>query len=116
MINRRINKRILMLNLKNIDEYALYIKNNSAEIDLLYQEILIHVTSFFRDKDAFLKLQEELERYLKDKPENYNLRIWSIGCSSGEEVQSQDLVYRMLQRRGGIYAGYYNRYDKTANW
>jgi len=101
MINRRINKRILMLNLKNIDEYALYIKNNSAEIDLLYQEILIHVTSFFRDKDAFLKLQEELERYLKDKPENYNLRIWSIGCSSGEEAYTLAIIIDMIKQQTG---------------
>ncbi len=101
MINRRINKRILMLNLKDMDEYTLYIKKNPAEIDLLHQEILIHVTSFFRDKDAFLKLKEKLEEYLKDKPQNYNIRIWSIGCSSGEEAYTLAILIDMIKQQTG---------------
>lgn len=101
MIDRRINKRILMLNLKNLNEYALFLQHNPAEIELLYQEILIHVTSFFRDKEAFMRLKEQLEGYLQNKPDGYNLRIWSAGCSSGEEAYTLAILIDIISKELG---------------
>ena len=87
-IMRRINKRMILVCAKTLDEYLAYINTHPTELHLLYQNILIGVTTFFRDKKAFKTLERELFLYLKDKPENYELRVWSIACSTGEEAYS----------------------------
>ena len=87
-IMRRINKRMLLTGKSTQEEYLDFIKTNYQEVHLLHQDILIGVTSFFRDKDSFKALEKQLLSYLKDKPENYKLRVWSIACSSGEEAYS----------------------------
>ncbi len=87
-IMRRINKRMLLTGKTTQDEYLDYIKTNREEVHLLHQDILIGVTSFFRNKESFEALEKQLLIFLKDKPENYKLRVWSIACSSGEEAYS----------------------------
>ncbi len=96
MIMRRITKRITMLHFNNIDYYLNYIMEHKEEIFLLYKEILIHVTSFFRDKEMFIALKNNLHDYLRNKPNNYNVRIWSIGCSSGEEPYSLAILIDLI--------------------
>ncbi len=87
-IIRRINKRMLLVHCKTAEEYLEYLQLHPTEIKQLHQNILIGVTSFFRDKNAFEALKEQLIEYLMDKPENYEFRVWSIACSSGEEAYS----------------------------
>ena len=87
-ILRRINKRMLLLNLDSLQDYVNYMYAHNEEIDLLYQNILIGVTEFFRDKESFDALREEIYLYLKNKPEHYEVKIWSIACSTGEEAYS----------------------------
>ena len=87
-IMRRINKRIGLTHAQDIEEYLLFIKKNPQELQLLYEYILIGVTSFFRDADAFETLKNELFIYLQDKPDQYKLRLWSIACATGEEAYS----------------------------
>ena len=87
-IMRRLNKRMLLTKCKDLYEYIAYLNIHSDELHLLYQNILIGVTEFFRDKDAFGALEQQLILYLKEKPENYELRVWSIACSTGEEAYS----------------------------
>ncbi len=98
-IVRRINKRILLAGSKSQEDYLEYIKNNSHEIHLLYQDILIGVTAFFRDKASFKSLENELSQYLADKPQNYELRIWSIACSSGEEAYSLAILISQISKK-----------------
>ncbi len=87
-ILRRINKRMLLVHVKTLEEYLEYMEVNRDELHLLYQNILIGVTRFFRDKEAFGVLEKEIYNYLKEKPENSELKLWSIACSTGEEAYS----------------------------
>ena len=102
-IFRRINKRMLLLHIEDMNAYVQYIKSNQEETQLLYENILIGVTEFFRDTDSFDTLKEEIYLYLKDKPENYEVKVWSIACSTGEEAYSLailiDQVSQKLQKK-----------------
>lgn len=87
-IIRRIHKRMILSHSKSFEEYLGFLNSNTKELHLLFQDFLIGVTTFFRDKEAFNTLEKELYNYLKNKPEGYELRLWSVACSSGEEVYS----------------------------
>jgi two-component system CheB/CheR fusion protein len=87
-ISRRIEKRMLMVKAQTLEEYLDYMQANQKELHTLHQNILIGVTAFFRNKEAFEALEKKLFLYLQDKPKNYELRIWSVACSTGEEAYS----------------------------
>ena len=73
----------------NISEYLIYLNENKPELDILYQDLLIPVTEFFRDPVIFEYLKERvLPVLLKNKLENEPIRIWIAGCSTGEEAYS----------------------------
>jgi len=94
-IRRRIERRMGMHTLKDMDAYARYLRENPAEVQILFKELLINVTSFFRDPEAFASLTKEvLPRLFENKPENYVFRIWVPGCASGEEVYSLAILFR----------------------
>ena len=94
-INRRIERRMVVHNLKEMDAYARYLQENSTEVHILFKELLINVTSFFRDKEAFEALNKEaLPRLFENKPEDYIFRIWVPGCASGEEAFSLAILFR----------------------
>ena len=101
-ILRRINKRMQLLHVKSFEDYSDYVSSNSEEIGFLYNEILIGVTHFFRDKEYFEFLKKHLLNHLSDKPNGYELRIWCVACSSGEEAYSLaimvDLICNELQK------------------
>ncbi|MDO9550089.1 MAG: chemotaxis protein CheB [Methanoregula sp.] len=93
-INRRIERRMVVHNLKNLDAYARYLTENSVEVHTLFKELLINVTSFFRDKEAFEALNTEaLPRLFENKEENSVFRIWVPGCASGEEAYSLAMLF-----------------------
>ena len=98
-ILRRINKRMLLVHKNTLVEYVNYLKSNKDELHLLYQNILIGVTRFFRDKDAFERLEKEICLYLKDKPDNYEFKIWSIACSTGEEAYSIAILMAKINEK-----------------
>lgn len=88
-IRRRIIRRMGLNKIENITEYLTYFRENVAEQDLLYQDLLIPVTGFFRDPKAFTALYETVfPTILKEKDETNPLRIWIAGCSTGEEPYS----------------------------
>ncbi|MEG4407577.1 chemotaxis protein CheB [Microcoleus sp. MON2_D5] len=88
-IARRIQRRMVLYKLESLDDYATHLQQNSAEVTALYEEILIHVTSFFRDSEAFEKLKEVVfPTITQNKSANAPIRIWVAGCSTGEEVYS----------------------------
>src|SRR4028118_375517 len=88
-VNRRIQRRMVLYKVELLHDYAEHLQHNSAEVKALYEEILIHVTSFFRDSEAFQKLKELVFPTInQNKSANAPIRIWVAGCSTGEEVYS----------------------------
>lgn len=88
-IKRRILRRMLINKSKTLKQYGELLATNTAEEDLLYQDLLINVTSFFRDTDAFLLLKSTiLPKLIKSKEAGETLRIWVAACATGEEVYS----------------------------
>lgn len=87
-ILRRINRRIAHLGLSDIKGYSIYIDKNPEELKLLFNELLINVTSFFRDPEAFAVLRATLLHQLKDDTHNRVFRAWVAGCATGEEAYS----------------------------
>lgn len=99
-LRRRIERRLKVHRLANYKEYLRYLKDNDLEAELLLKEMLIGVTSFFRDKDAFEILEKEvLPDLLKNKKDGDHLRIWVPGCSTGEEAYSMSiLIHEYMER------------------
>ncbi len=87
--NRRIERRMNIHQIIRVTDYVKMLSESPVELDLLFQELLIGVTSFFRDYKVFESLKEKILFQLsKNKPEGDLLRIWIPGCSTGEEVYS----------------------------
>lgn len=88
-LERRIQRRMALLRLDSFAQYLTYLSDHQAEAEALYQDVLIGVTSFFRDPSTFQTLaQEILPRLLATKATRSSLRVWVPGCSTGEEVYS----------------------------
>jgi two-component system CheB/CheR fusion protein len=88
-IRRRIHRRMVLHNINRLDDYIQYLQNNLAEVHALYQEVLISVTSFFRDPEVYQSLKEEVFPVItKDKSFDSPIRIWVPGCATGEEAYS----------------------------
>ncbi len=88
-IKRRISRRMGLLCLQELGDYAAYLQENSSEIEKLYNDILINVTSFFRDPEAFKALQEiAFPAICQHRSPELPIRVWVAGCSTGEEVYS----------------------------
>ena len=94
-IGRRIERRMLQHNIEDTEIYARYLKENPAEVKLLFKELLINVTSFFRDAEAFITLKRDILPLLfEGKPEDYVFRVWVAGCATGEETYSIAMLLR----------------------
>ena len=88
-ISRRIERRMLLHGIAEIDSYARFINENPDEGRSLFKELLINVTSFFRDKEAFSTLKKDvLPELFAGKPNGYVFRAWVAGCATGEETYS----------------------------
>lgn len=88
-LQRRIFRRMALHHLEQLADYVRYLQSSPVEVQALYQEILIHVTSFFRDAAAFETLKREVfPALLRDRPIELPIRIWVAGCSTGEEAYS----------------------------
>ncbi|MDR9403121.1 MAG: CheR family methyltransferase [Halothece sp. Uz-M2-17] len=94
---RRIQRRMNLHQLETYAEYLNFLRDNPKEVNNLFREFLIGVTSFFRDPNAFELLQEEiLPPILESLPDDGTFRAWIPGCSSGEEVYSLAIILREL--------------------
>ena len=88
-INRRIARRMVLHKISSLRQYLKHLHENRTEITALCEDLLIHVTSFFREPDAFRALKETvLPRIFRSKTRGEPLRVWVAGCSTGEEVYS----------------------------
>jgi two-component system CheB/CheR fusion protein len=97
-IKRRMLRRMLIHKIKTIKQYSELLGQANEEVDLLYQDLLINVTGFFRDADAFMHLKKSvLPRLLKSKSQGETLRIWVAACATGEEVYSIAMLLLELQ-------------------
>lgn len=94
---RRIERRKGIHGIEDIDKYVRFLQKNPAEVELLFNELLIGVTSFFRDPEVWKKLKEEiLPEYIKTLPDNYVLRAWVTACSTGEEAYSLAIIFKEI--------------------
>ncbi|MFA6291081.1 MAG: chemotaxis protein CheB [Victivallales bacterium] len=98
-IHRRIKRRMAIQQIKTIEEYVKFIQQTPPEAEALFRDLLIGVTSFFRDREAFEALEKQaIPKIFAGKPENTLIRIWSPGCSTGEEAYSiAILLYEHLE-------------------
>lgn len=89
-ILRRIDRRMKVHQLGRFDDYAAFLDDNPTEVDALFHELLIGVTSFFRDPEAFACLEEKViaPLFMNQRDTKRPIRIWIPGCSSGEEAYS----------------------------
>lgn len=86
---RRIQRRMQVLRIDSVDRYLERLMASKEEAELLFKELLINVTSFFRDKKAFDALKSDvLEKLVSHRKSDQKIRIWVAGCSSGEEAYS----------------------------
>jgi two-component system CheB/CheR fusion protein len=93
-IRRRIERRMAVHQLDNIEKYAAYLKGTSAEIETLFKDLLIGVTNFFRDAQAFEVLKTKvIPELINNKNPETPLRIWVAGCATGEEAYSIAMLF-----------------------
>ena len=88
-LRRRIQRRMTLRRLHDPEKYFRLLASDAAELEQLYRDILICVTSFFREPESFKELKSAIyPRLLKNRAANEPIRIWVPGCSTGEEVYS----------------------------
>ncbi len=85
---RRIGRRLALTGSTTLDGYLSFVDENPEELDLLAREILVSVTSFFREKESFDVLDGELARIIERKSPGDEIRVWVPGCATGEEAYS----------------------------
>jgi len=86
---RRIERRMAVQLISNLDDYVKFMQRNLDEADALFNDLLIGVTSFFRDPEVFTALEQQvIPKLFADKPRGSSIRVWSAGCSTGEEAYS----------------------------
>jgi two-component system CheB/CheR fusion protein len=94
-LDRRIERRMSIHKLDKISSYVRFLQENPQELELLFKELLIGVTSFFRDPEAWEKLRDEVfPALLETHRAGGVLRAWSVGCSTGEEAYSLAIVFK----------------------
>ncbi len=92
-IRRRIARRMSVHEIADINNYVRFLQENPYEIDLIFKELLIGVTSFFRDPEAFESLKKKaIPEIMKSKQPEGTIRIWVVGCSTGEEAYSISIM------------------------
>jgi two-component system CheB/CheR fusion protein len=88
-LKRRIQRRMILYRMEKLEDYVRYLQSNPAEVTALYQDVLITVTDFFRDTEAFEALKTKVFPIItQDRKSDSPIRIWVAGCSTGEEAYS----------------------------
>jgi two-component system CheB/CheR fusion protein len=88
-INRRIERRMAVQQIDAMNRYVQYLQQTPGEVEALFRDLLIGVTNFFRDTEAFKIIEEKaIPKLFAGKPAGAIIRVWSPGCSTGEEAYS----------------------------
>ncbi|MCB0322838.1 MAG: PAS domain S-box protein [Bdellovibrionales bacterium] len=91
---RRVQHRMGLLTIADLDDYLHFLKDRPTEIEALAQELLICVTSFFRNPEAWRVLQHEvIEKLIYGAVPDEPLRVWIAGCATGEEAYSMAMAF-----------------------
>jgi two-component system, chemotaxis family, CheB/CheR fusion protein len=98
---RRIERRMTVNQIRELRDYARYLERYPTEVNTLYRELLIGVTSFFRDREAWEYLSDQVLPELIEQNGNRPLRFWCTACSSGEEAYTLAMVCREVMDRIG---------------
>lgn len=91
-IQRRMRRRMVACHVETMEEYEQFLNSHPDEIERLAQNLIISVTSFFRDRDAFRSLDDTLGQIIKSKRPQEEIRIWVPGCATGEEAYSMAIL------------------------
>ncbi|HEX9671214.1 MAG TPA: chemotaxis protein CheB [Thermoanaerobaculia bacterium] len=102
-VHRRVTRRMVLHKLEGLKDYARLLRKDAGEVEALRQDLLINVTSFFRNPETFEALKARvLTKLFKDRPRHDPLRVWVPGCSTGEEAYSLAILCAELNAaRGG---------------
>ncbi|MBU2469279.1 MAG: PAS domain-containing protein [Proteobacteria bacterium] len=101
-IIRRIERRMSIQQISGVNKYLRFVRDNPEELDALFKDLLIGVTNFFRDPEAFKVLREKMIPKLLDNLEpKQALRVWVPGCSTGEEVYSLVIIIKECLAKAG---------------
>ncbi len=93
-LSRRIHKRMLLADMTSFREYAQFVEDNAEERIALFHDLLIGVTKFFRDPEAFASLKRlVLAPLIQKKAAGESIRVWVPGCSTGEEAYSLAMLF-----------------------
>jgi len=98
-IQRRIHRRMVLNNLTTLDAYARMLRSNAKELDALYSDLLISVTSFFRNPEAFEILKRAVFPKLIQDRRDGPIRAWVAGCSTGKEAYSLAMAFTEVSDR-----------------
>ncbi len=110
-LERRIERRVAVHSLPSMADYANFLSHNPKEMDLLFAEMLIGVTGFFRDPDVWAEIQGQvmpdlMARHINSLDGHTPLRAWVVGCSTGEEAYSLAMVFKEVRAtRPDLQAG-----------
>ena len=101
-IRRRLQRRMALRKIAHLHDYLALLQENSGEVSQLYQDLLIDVTRFFREPGSFQSLaQNVLGKLLDERAADILLRVWTPGCSTGEEAYSLGIaIIEHLDRQG----------------
>ncbi|MEW5786633.1 MAG: chemotaxis protein CheB [Pseudomonadota bacterium] len=101
---RRIERRMTVNQIRELRDYAHFLERYPAEVNTLYRELLIGVTSFYRDREAWEYLEADILPELIRRAAGKELRFWVAGCSTGEEAYTLAMVSREAMEREGRLA------------
>lgn len=92
-IQRRIARRMVLNKQDTVQDYSHFLRGNVKELDALYSDVLISVTSFFRNPEAFDLLKQKVFPKLLQQRGDEPLRVWVLGCSTGQEAYSMAMAF-----------------------
>ena len=101
-VTRRIERRLQLSRVDDIEEYVHRLRRGREELDMLYRDLLIGVTRFFRNEEAFAVLEQTVLPELMEKgPRDAPLRVWVAGCATGEEAYTLAILLAELSEKHG---------------
>lgn len=102
-ISRRIARRMSLNQIDKLEDYVLFLEENPREVEILHRELLIGVTNFFRDPEAFEILKEKAFPLIFSKKQKKDqVRFWVAGCSTGEEAYSISIIVKEYMRKENL--------------
>lgn len=100
-IQRRIARRMAVHKLLTLDDYLTLLAGSGTEVESLFKDLLISVTDFFRDTEAFHELRSVIEKKVQDYKVGDQIRVWVPGCAGGEEAYSISILFHEAKLKFG---------------